>query len=253
MKKQKKEAASKKPTKKKKKQIKKQTKKVTKKTTKKSSKTTKSAVSSSKVKPTKPVSLDEVVVNIPPPVRKRKLNYLNNRDLLIQVALSKAQGKMTNELALMLHTLCARYARRGNFVNYTYNDDMQAYALLSLVKTWHSFNTAKSNNPFAFFTQCIKHSFIQYLNQEKRQRDVRDSIMVRHGMTPSFSYTAEHASDGYHDSEEPYDNKPTDGDDSGDTQMEEDNVDYELEHNEVEVNLDTHDEGMTEDSPHEEQ
>ena len=44
------------------------------------------------------------------------------------------------------------------------------------------------NNPFAFFTQCIKHSFIQYLNQEKRQRNIRDLILVDQGLNPSFSF-----------------------------------------------------------------
>ncbi len=70
----------------------------------------------------------------------------------------------------------------------TYNDDMQGYAMLMLVRTWRSFDPKKSNNPFAFFTQCIKNSFIQYLNQEKRQRVIRDELLVDQGMTPSFNF-----------------------------------------------------------------
>lgn len=74
----------------------------------------------------------------------------------------------------------------------TYNEDMQAYAMLMLVKTWNSFDPAKSSNPFAFFTQCIKNSFIQFLNQEKRQRDVRDVMLVDKGMSPSYTFQMEH-------------------------------------------------------------
>jgi DNA-directed RNA polymerase specialized sigma24 family protein len=65
---------------------------------------------------------------------------------------------------------------------------MQSYAMMMLVRTWNSFNPEKSNNPFAFFTQCIKHSFIQYLNQEKKQRTIRDDLLVDQGMNPSFGY-----------------------------------------------------------------
>ena len=123
---------------------------------------------------------------------KRKVNYLNNKDLLKEVIKSKEQNKMSDKLAHMLQTLTARYGKKGNFSGYTYNEDMQAYAMLMLVKTWNSFNPEKSNNPFAFFTQCIKNSFIQYLNQERRQRDVRDELLVDNGLTPSHTYMSDH-------------------------------------------------------------
>lgn len=126
----------------------------------------------------------------PKPKKKRKTNYLNNADLYEETLKSKEQGKMTDKLAHMLMTLVARYAKKGSFAGYTYNDDMQGYAAMMLVKTWQSFNPEKSSNAFAFFTQCVKHSFIQYLNQERRQRDIRDEILVSRGMNPSFTYTA---------------------------------------------------------------
>lgn len=123
-----------------------------------------------------------------PTKSKRPVKYLNNKDLLAQVLLSKKQGKMSTHLAKMLQLLTARYAKKGNFANYTYNDDMQSYAMLMVVKTWQGFDPAKSSNPFAWFTQCIKNSFIQYLNQEKRQRDIKDEVLVNKGMSPSFGY-----------------------------------------------------------------
>ena len=94
----------------------------------------------------------------------------------------------------MLQTLCARYGRRANFANYTYNEDMQAYAMLMLVRTWNSFDPNKSKNPFAFFTQCVKNSFIQFLNSEKRHRTLRDELLVEQGLDPSYSYQLDHES-----------------------------------------------------------
>lgn len=146
-------------------------------------------VGSALIAPLNARDVDATEINIPVTVSKRPVKYLNNRDLLAQVVLSKKQAKMSNELAKMLQLLTMRYGKKGNFANYTYNDDMQSYAMLMLVKTWHSFDPAKSSNPFAFFTQCIKNSFIQYLNYEKRQRDIRDEVLVDKGMAPSFGYT----------------------------------------------------------------
>lgn len=120
-----------------------------------------------------------------------KNNYLNNKDLLAEVQKSKDQGEMTNELARMLQTLCIRYSKKSSFANYTYNEDMQSYAMFMLIKTWDKFDPEKSQNPFAFFTQCVKNSFIQYLNSEKRQRDIRDSLLVDKGMDPSYTYQIE--------------------------------------------------------------
>lgn len=124
---------------------------------------------------------------------KRPAKYLNNKDLLAEVIKSKKQAKMTNELAKMLQLLTLRYGKKGNFANYTYNDDMQSYAMLMICKTWQGFDPAKSSNPFAWFTQCIKNSFIQYLNYEKRQRDIRDEVLVDNGLSPSYNYQYEYS------------------------------------------------------------
>lgn len=133
---------------------------------------------------------DNIQNNTPiAPVKKK--NYLNNKDMLVQLALSREQGKMTNELAKMFMMLTERYAKKGCYIGYSYNDDMRAHALMSLVTAWSKFNPEKSNNPFAFFTECIKNSFNQILNSEKKQRVTRDVILIKHGLDPSYSFTSE--------------------------------------------------------------
>lgn len=142
--------------------------------------------------PTEEENLEKKTVSVKKPSKKRKVNYLNNKDILAQVILSKEQGKMTERLAHMLQTLCARYAKRGQFAGYTFNEDMQAFAMMMIVRTWHAFKPEKSQNPFAFYTQCIKNSFRQYLNQEKRQRNIRDELLINNGMNPSNTYMSEY-------------------------------------------------------------
>lgn len=125
---------------------------------------------------------------------KKKVVYLKNKDLLAEVIRcrenpnSAGEYVMSDELARMLQLLCSRYGRKGNVVGYSYNDDMQAYAMLMLVKTWRGFNPEKSSNPFAFYTQCIKNSFTQYLKYEKKHRKLRDKMLINEGLSPSFGY-----------------------------------------------------------------
>lgn len=119
-------------------------------------------------------------------------HYINNKVLLAQVKQSKEKGHMTNELATSLMLLAERYSKSPKFANYSYIQDMRSFAMLMLVRTWNSFDLAKSDNPFAFYTQCIKNSFKQFLNQEKKQRNVRDKMMVDQGLNPSQTYVDEY-------------------------------------------------------------
>lgn len=160
------------------------------------------------------------------PTPKRKTNYLSNKSLLAEVIKSKEAGEMSDELAKMLQLLTARYGKKGNFVNYTYNEDMQAYAMMSLVKTWNGFDPAKSSNPFAFFTQCIKNSFIQYLKLEKRQRVIRDELLVDSGLTPSYNYQMEHEARKHVHDEEDHEQHVKDAEDLDKQEQQDDLIQY---------------------------
>ena len=98
--------------------------------------------------------------------KKKKKNYINNKSLLEEVIKSKEQGRMTDEFAKMMMLLVKRYSSQGCYAGYTYVDDMESYALMTVCKVWNSFNPEKSDNPFAYFTQTIKRAFWQYLHQE---------------------------------------------------------------------------------------
>lgn len=131
---------------------------------------------------------------------RKRTDYINNKNLLAEVLASKELGRMSDKLARMLQLLTLKYSKKGNYAGYTYNEDMQAFAMMMLVKTWSAFNPEKSSNPFAFYTQCIKNSFKQYLNDEKRQRTVRDALYVDSGLTPSYTYQLEHGAMSQNDS-----------------------------------------------------
>lgn len=122
-----------------------------------------------------------------PPKKKKK--YLNNADLLVQIRKSHEIGKMTEELGLMCMTLVKRYASIPRFSGYSYNDEMQSFAILTLVKVWRGFDATKYTNPFAYFTQIVHHAFHQLDNIERKQRDIRDAVLVDQGKNPSYNFS----------------------------------------------------------------
>jgi hypothetical protein len=101
-------------------------------------------------------------------------------------------GAMTDKLAVMYMLLVERYSQRSNWRGYTYLDEMKGQSLLQLSSMGLQFNEAKSNNPFAYYTQALTHSFTRVLNIEKKNQDIRDKILVNKGLTPSFSKQIEH-------------------------------------------------------------
>ena len=97
------------------------------------------------------------------------------------------QGGLTPELAKMMMKLVERYAMRGNWRGYTYNDEMQSAALLQLSEVGLKFNEARSDNPFAYYTATITNSFTRVLNLEKRNQNIRDDVLQDGGYMPSFN------------------------------------------------------------------
>jgi len=97
------------------------------------------------------------------------------------------QGKMTPNLARMFLKLCERFATRGNWRGYTYNDEMRGQALLQLTQIGLQFDESKSNNPFSYYTAVCGNSFTRVLNLEKRNQNIRDDILEMNNQTPSYT------------------------------------------------------------------
>jgi hypothetical protein len=100
---------------------------------------------------------------------------------------SQTHGKITNRLALMFMKLVERYGQRGNWRGYTYLDEMRSQALLQLSLVGLQFNEARSDNPFAYYTVTVSNAFTRVLNLEKRNQNIRDDMLVMHGVTPSIT------------------------------------------------------------------
>lgn len=116
-------------------------------------------------------------------------HYVTNAQLIEAIAADKANGmKLSNKLAGYLYMIAERYSYSPSFAGYSFREDMVSVAVMNLVANWHKFDPAKSDNPFAFYTTAAYRSFLQYLADEKKHREIRDNLLVDAGASPSFAY-----------------------------------------------------------------
>ncbi len=99
------------------------------------------------------------------------MNYLHNKDLYIEIVVSKAQGKLTKEAKDMLEMLGKRIIKKMHYWN---NDDrLDCYqgGLLQMYANWHNFNPDKADgNAFAYFTEICKRGICQSFNELYKKR-----------------------------------------------------------------------------------
>ena len=120
---------------------------------------------------------------------KKKKNYLNKKDMLAELRKCHEADQMTPEFARMITLLADRYGSRFEYADYApHIDDMKAVAVMNVVRAWRSFDLDRFDNPFAYFTQAIKHTFWQYVHQEKKHRLNRDHLLIENGELPSDAF-----------------------------------------------------------------
>jgi hypothetical protein len=132
--------------------------------------------------------LDDIPAHLRSVASNKGKYYLTNEDLLPEVIKSREVGYITDRLARMLMLLTERYSRKANFVGYSYREDMVGAALLNLCKNALKFNPERSQNPFAFYTTAIFRSFLQYMEGEKAEHFIRDTMLIDHGQEASANY-----------------------------------------------------------------
>ncbi len=81
---------------------------------------------------------------------------------------------------------------KPNFNNYTYKIEMISSGILACVSALHKFDSEKSENAFAYYTSIIHNAFIQILNKEKKQQNIRDELLIKAELNPSFGYQERH-------------------------------------------------------------
>ena len=119
----------------------------------------------------------------------KKEHYVNNKEFLEAMkAYRKSVGKakrekkdkppVSNYIGSCFLKIANHLSYRPNFINYTFRDDMISDGIENCLQYLDNFNPAKSNNPFAYFTQIIYYAFIRRIQKEKKQTTIKHKLIM---------------------------------------------------------------------------
>jgi hypothetical protein len=124
-------------------------------------------------------------------------HYINNADFLkalieYQEACSQAKKNDEEDPAIPNYVgecflkIAEHLSRKPNFISYSFRDEMIADGIENCLMYFRNFDPAKSNNPFAYFTQIIYYAFLRRIMKEKRQLYVKYKATEQFGILDEF-------------------------------------------------------------------
>jgi hypothetical protein len=113
----------------------------------------------------------------PPQVinKKKKKEYVNNADFcqtLVEyksLKKNKPDAKIPNYIGDCIQRICNNLSHNPNFIGYTFREDMVGDAIENCIMAIKNFDTAKTENPFGYFTQIAWFAFLRRIAKEKKQ------------------------------------------------------------------------------------
>ena len=93
----------------------------------------------------------------------------------------ESKPDVTNYIGECFLKIANHLSYRPNFINYTFRDDMISDGIENCLQYMSNFNPAKSNNPFAYFTQIIYYAFIRRIQKEKKQMQIKSKLIANAG------------------------------------------------------------------------
>ena len=125
-----------------------------------------------------------------PKKKKQGKYYVNNSQMLNELAIYGKTGVITEELHLMFYEMAKRIGTKARFSGYTWIDDMISDAYLKCCTIVKKFDLDRTN-PYGYFTTVIMHYFWDALAGEHKQKKIKDrlrddqisQIYYRYGIT----------------------------------------------------------------------
>lgn len=102
------------------------------------------------------------------------LIYLNNKDLYVEIIVSKSQGKLTRNAEKMLELLAKKTIKKMRYWNNDDKLDCYQSGLLDMFQNWYNFNEEKSVNAFAYFTEVFKRGIAKGYNELYKKKGDND-------------------------------------------------------------------------------
>jgi len=109
-----------------------------------------------------------------------KMHYVDNKSFyaaLVEYKKQKIEAaengmpvpRIPEYIGLCIYKIATRLASKGNFVNYSYKEEMISDGIENCINYLHNFDPSKSNNPFAYFTRILFNAYVLRIQKEKKQ------------------------------------------------------------------------------------
>ena len=85
--------------------------------------------------------------------------HVKNADLRNEIIKSKEKNELTPEALDMFMLMAKKFSTKLNYYYEEDREDCISVAVMDCFLYWRSYNPAKSQNAFAYFTQVIKNGF----------------------------------------------------------------------------------------------
>ena len=111
--------------------------------------------------------------------KKKPIHYVDNKELLKAMvafrddviasrAAEKPKPRIPSYVGECIMKISTHLAFRPNFSKYPFREDMISDGIENCLQYIENFDPAKSENPFAYFTQIIYFAFIRRIQKEKK-------------------------------------------------------------------------------------
>jgi DNA-directed RNA polymerase specialized sigma subunit len=115
-------------------------------------------------------------------------HYVDNEKFLSEMTKFRAEvvhaksnslerPRVPNYIGDCLFKIATHLARKPNFSNYTFKEDMVSDGVENCLLYIDNFDPAKSKNPFAYFTQIIYYAFLRRISKEKKHLYIKYKSM----------------------------------------------------------------------------
>lgn len=142
---------------------------------------------------------------------KEKPHYVSNREFsnaVVEYCTAVREAKsneekvpvVTNYIATCFLKIAEGLSHKGNFVRYTYREEMVMDAVENMLKAIENYNIEAATrsgkpNAFAYFTQISWFAFLRRIEKEKKQQNIKMKFIAEADVVEFLSESLE--DDGY--------------------------------------------------------
>ena len=122
--------------------------------------------------------------------KKKKVNYIDkdqlNEELKNYYFTCKELKEKGEDLPRIsefigecIYKICYELGNKYNFARYSYKEEMISDGIENCIMYFENFDSNKTENPFAYFTQIIWWAFVRRITKEKTQQYVKYKSLSR--------------------------------------------------------------------------